>query len=112
MWRGRSDGSAESFDSIDDAIDDLDYAAMHSKFLFGRTIRICSRLVQEGYMTREQGLDLAKRYDGEFPRRYLGQICDFLSMSEGEIRDTLDLHKNSELWEKQKDRWIPRFLPQ
>lgn len=111
-WYGRSDGSVESFDSIDDAIDDLDYAAMHSKFLFGRTIRICSRLIQGGHMTRERGLELAKKYDGEFPVRHMPEICDFLGMTEKEIRRILDLHKNSELWEKGSDgTWVPRFAP-
>ena len=104
-WWGRSDGSFEGFDSIDDAIDDLDYYMMHVKFGFGRATRMASRLIQNGHMTRGQGIELAKRYDGEFPRRYLPQICDYLGMTEMEIRETANLHKNPEIWDGNKLRW-------
>jgi N-acetyl sugar amidotransferase len=106
-WWGRSDGSFEGFDSIDDAIDDLDYYMMYIKFGFGRATRMASRLIQNGHMTREQGLELVKRYDGEFPRRYLPQICDYLGMTEREIRDTAELHKNPEIWDGDKLRNPP-----
>jgi len=111
-WWGRSDGSFEGFDSIDDCIDDLDYYMMHIKFGFGRATRMASRLIQNGHMTREQGLELVRRYDGEFPRRYLPQICDYLGMTEQEIRDTADLHRNAEIWKKEGGEWKLRYPPQ
>ena len=98
-WWGRSDGSFEGFDSIDDMIDDLDYYMMYIKFGFGRATRMASRLIQNGHMTREQGLELVRKYDGEFPRRYLSQICEYLGMTEQEIHDVADKHRNEEIWE-------------
>ena len=52
LWWGKSDGSFEGFDSIDDKIDDLDYYMMHIKFGFGRATRMASRMIQNGHLTR------------------------------------------------------------
>ena len=128
-WWGRSDGSFEGFDSIDDMIDDLDYYMMYIKFGFGRATRMASRLIQNGHMTREQGLELVRRYDGEFPRRYLSGICEYLGMTEAEIRDVADKHRNEEIWRREstgtgdisdmqmgelhglEERWVLRHPP-
>ena len=79
-WGGdpyeRSDGSFVGWDSIDDCIDDLDFYMMHIKFGFGRATRMASRLIQGGHMTREEGLKLVRKYDGEFPTMYLTQILE------------------------------------
>jgi N-acetyl sugar amidotransferase len=105
QWWGRSDGSFEGFDSIDDCIDDLDYWMMYLKFGFGRATRMASRLIQNGHLTREQGLELVKRYDGEPPTRYRTEICDYLGMSWDEIVATADLHRNPEIWMQENAEW-------
>jgi N-acetyl sugar amidotransferase len=110
-WWGKSDGSFEGFDSIDDMIDDLDFYLCHPKFLFGRSIRMASRLIQGGHMTREQGLVLARKFDGEFPRTYLPEILDYLGMDERELHATIDKHRNDELWKHEGGVWIPRYQP-
>ncbi|RJR37232.1 MAG: N-acetyl sugar amidotransferase [Desulfobacteraceae bacterium] len=110
-WWGRSDGSFEGFDSIDDQIDTLDFYMCYPKFLFGRSTRMASRLIQGGHMTREQGLQLVKQYDGEFPRTYLPEILDYLGMNERELRATIDLHRNDELWKNEGNGWEPRYKP-
>lgn len=105
----RSDGSYENRDSIDDCIDDLDYFMMDCKFSFGRAARFASRSIQNGHLTREEGLEYARKYDGEFPRRYLKQICEYLDVTPEEIHKIADLHRNSELWYKEGNIWHRRF---
>ena len=106
-WWGKSDGSFEGFDSIDDEIDDLDYYMMWIKFGFGRATRMASRLIQRGYMTREEGLRLVRRYDGENPLTYLDHVLDYLDMTENEYLDIVEKHKNPELWEDGRLRHQP-----
>lgn len=104
---GKSDGSFEGFDSIDDKIDDLDYYMMHVKFGFGRATRMASRMIQNGHMTREQGLELVRRYDGEFPESYLPDVLEYLQMTRTELEGVVDLHRNPELWDGRKLRFPP-----
>src|SRR3990167_4430071 len=89
---GRSDGSFEGFDSIDDSIDDLDYYMMFKKFGFGRATRMASRLIQYGHLTREKGLEYVERYDGEFPTKYLPQILQYIDMSMQELKSLIEKH--------------------
>ena len=106
-WWGTSDGSFEGFDSIDDKIDDLDYYMMHVKFGFGRATRMASRMIQNGHLTREQGLELVRRYDGEYPESYLPDVLEYLQMTRKELDDVVDLHRNPELWDGHTLRFPP-----
>ncbi len=110
-WWGKSDGSFEGYDSIDDKIDDLDFYMMHIKFGFGRATRQASRLIQNGHLTREQGLELVRLYDGEFPETYLGDVLEYLSMDRDELMRTVDLHRNPEIWKKEGAEWKLRHPP-
>jgi hypothetical protein len=103
----RSDGSFEGYDSIDDMIDGLDFWMMHQKFLFGRSIRMASRMIQNGHMTREEGLRLVRKFDGEFPMMYLPAVLDYLGMTRRELEDVAAKHRNPELWNGDKPRYTP-----
>jgi len=94
-WRwGRSDGSFEGFDSLDDAIDDLDFFLMMKKFGFGRATRMASRLIQYGHMTREEGMKYVDKYDGEFPETYLPVVLKYLRMTRGELEEIVEQHRD------------------
>jgi hypothetical protein len=94
-WWGKSDGSFEGFDSIDDKIDDLDFYMMYVKFGFGRATRMASRLIQYGHMTREQGERLVKQYDGEFPQTYLKDVLEYMNMSRDELDEVIKAHRGT-----------------
>lgn len=113
LWpNGKSDGSFEGFDSIDDKIDDLDYFMMHVKFGFGRASRMASRLIQCGHMTRNDGLELARYDDGEWPSTYLPDVLAYLNMDEAELRQVIDQHRNPEIWDKADGTWKLKHPPQ
>ena len=108
----RSDGSFEGYDSVDDKVDGLDFFMMGIKFGFSRCTRIASRLIQSGQITREEGLKLVRQYDGEFPEMYIGDVLEYLSMTRGELEETIELHRNPELWEKVGKKWNLKYPPQ
>lgn len=102
---GRTEGTFTRHDSLDDKIDDVYYYMQYIKFGFGRAIRDASRLIQNGHMTREEGLEWAVKYDGEFPRKYLADVLEYLSMTEKEFEEIVDKHRNKEIWVQEKGRW-------
>tara|TARA_B100000686_G_scaffold347900_1_gene437673 strand:+ start:518 stop:1657 length:1140 start_codon:yes stop_codon:yes gene_type:complete len=109
---GRTDGTFNDFDSLDDKIDNLYYYTQFIKFGFGRTIRDASRMIQNGQMTREEGLELARKYDGEFPSNYHADHLDYLDLSETEFTEVIDLHRNPEVWLQDGNQWKLRFSPE
>ena len=102
---GRTDGTFTNFDSLDDKIDTLYYHMQYVKFGFGRAVRDASRMIQNGHITRKQGLEYAKLYDFEFPRTYFEDQKEYLGMSAEEIHDLVDLHRNQEIWHKKDSAW-------
>jgi len=107
--RGRTPGTFTDFDSLDDKSDDLYYYMQYVKFGFGRAVRDACRFIQNGHMTRKQGLEMARTYDGEFPREHLAEMLDYLSMTEQELLETIDLHRNPELWDRVDGEWRLRY---
>lgn len=102
---GRTPGTFTDFDSLDDKSDNLYYHMQFVKFGFGRAVRDACRMIQNDQMTREEGLDLAHRYDAEFPEEHLGAMLDYLGMDRDELTATIDLHRNPELWRKGGGGW-------
>jgi N-acetyl sugar amidotransferase len=107
-WWGRSDGSFEGFDSIDDKIDGVDFFLMYHKFGFGRTTRVASRMIQCGHMSRADGLILRRCYDGEVPEQYGSEVCEYLgvALNTGESQEIVERHRNPAIFIKEGGRWL------
>jgi N-acetyl sugar amidotransferase len=110
--KGRTDGTFTDFDSLDDKIDNLYYYMQFIKFGFGRATRDASRQIQNGHMTRAEGLELVRKYDDEFPATNLAENLDYLDLAEPELREIVDLHRNREIWKFEGNRWELRFPPE
>jgi hypothetical protein len=108
---GRSDGTFTNFDSLDDKIDNIYYYMQFIKFGFGRTVRDCSRFIQNGHMTREEGLKNTLSYDSEYPKTGLAESLDYLGLTESEFNNIVDRHRNNEIWEFSGNQWKLRFPP-
>lgn len=107
--KGRTTGTFTDFDSLDDKIDALYYYMQFIKFGFGRTVRDASRLIQNGHITREQGLKHAHQYDDEFPQEYIDDVLKYLDLTEKEFHEIVDKHRNPEVWDKVNGEWKLHF---
>lgn len=109
---GRTDGTFTNFDSLDDKIDTLYYHMQYVKFGFGRALRDAARMIHNGHLTREQGLEYVRQFDHEPPRVYLQDQLDYLRMTESELNHIIDMHRNPEIWTRDGDEWRLRFPPE
>ncbi|WP_157111167.1 N-acetyl sugar amidotransferase [Candidatus Nucleicultrix amoebiphila] len=76
----RTPGTYSKYNSIDDKIDDLHYFTTYIKFGIGRASYDAAQEIRSGDITREEGIALVKRYDGEFPERFFDEILSYLSL--------------------------------
>ena len=109
--KGRTDCTFTNYDSLDDKIDNLYYYMQFIKFGFGRAVRDASRLIQNGHLTREEGLELARKYDDEFCYEHFDEVLDYLDLTRDEFFKIVDQHRNPEIWKKSESRWILRNPP-
>ena len=111
--RGRTSGTFQGFDSLDDKFDDLYYYMQFIKFGFGRCVRDTSRFIQNNHMTRSEALKHCQKYDGEFPEYYFDDILDYLRLTTDEFYSIVDKHRNDEIWKNEGGDWKLRYpLPQ
>lgn len=82
---------------------------MYLKFGFGRCTQDACIDIRRGALTRKQALALVKKYDGEYPEPYIFEYLEYFDMTIEEFEATLDLHANTELFEKKNRRWVPKF---
>jgi N-acetyl sugar amidotransferase len=76
----RTPGTYSKYNSIDDKIDDLHYYTTYIKFGIGRASYDASQEVRSGDLEREEAVSLIKRYDGEFPERFMDELLQYLSL--------------------------------
>ncbi|MGE4553992.1 MAG: N-acetyl sugar amidotransferase [Desulfovibrionaceae bacterium] len=101
----RTEGTYSKYNSIDDKIDDLHYYTTHIKFGLGRASYDASQEIRNLHLTREEGVLLARQFDGERPKRYLPEVLEYLDMTE-EAFDTLcDRFRPPHLWTRDGGEW-------
>lgn len=78
----RTPGTYSKYNSIDDRIDDFHYYTTFIKFGIGRATYDTAREIRNEEITREEGVALVRKYDGEFPERFAEEIFRYLSLPE------------------------------
>jgi N-acetyl sugar amidotransferase len=81
----RTPGTYSKYNSIDDRIDDFHYHTTYIKFGIGRATYDAAQEVRSDDITRDEAVALVRRFDGEFPDRFVDEILRYLSVSEDEL---------------------------
>ena len=53
---------------------------------------------------REEGIALVRRFDGEFPRKYFSEACDYMGLTEAEALAIIEKWRNHEVWDGERLR--------
>jgi N-acetyl sugar amidotransferase len=118
----RTPGTYSKYNSIDDRIDDFHYYTTYLKFGIGRATYDASQEIRSGDITRDEGVALVRRFDGEFPERFAEEVFAYLSMPPKEYprastqfeqpvvtREYFtrlgDRHRSPHLWQWQDGGW-------
>ena len=81
----RTPGTYSKYNSIDDKIDDLHYWTTHVKFGIGRATFDASQEIRNKDITRDEGVALVKRFDGEFPERFIDELLEYMNITKEEF---------------------------
>jgi len=123
----RTPGTYSKYNSIDDKIDDFHYYTTYIKFGIGRATYDSAQEIRSGEITREEGVALIRRYDGEFPERFADEIFDYLSIGEDDFPEAhkmfdqpimdhdsfmglADKARSPHLWEFKNGAWSLRHV--
>ena len=81
----RTPGTYSKYNSIDDRIDDLHYLTTGIKFGIGRASYDAAQEIRSGDINREEGIALVKKFDHEYPERFVEEMFNYLSIDKKEF---------------------------
>ncbi len=81
----RSTGSYTNYCDLDDKMGDLHWYTYFIKFGIGRASYEAPRELWHGELTREEAVEIVKKYDGEWPERFEDELMRYLSIPEEEF---------------------------
>ena len=108
----RTPGTYSKYSSIDDKMDDLHYLTTYIKFGIGRATYDAAQEIRSGDITREEGVALVRKFDGEFPTRFIEELFDYLSvpqfpkMTLDYFMDLADRFRSDHLWDGKRLRHV------
>lgn len=103
---GRSEGTYTKYVSLDDKLDGFHWYLSFMKFGMGRASRDAQQDIRRHHITRDEGVALVKRYDGEFPKRFFNWFLQYLDITEDFFWEVMDCYRaRSNVWKKEEREW-------
>jgi len=101
----RTEGTYSKYASLDDKLDGFHYYLGYIKFGIGRATADSAHEIRDGKITREEGIQLVKKFDGEFPKRHFDVLLKYCGISEEEFYEFVDSWRSPHLWKNEKNLW-------
>ena len=103
---GRSEGTYTKYVSLDDKLDGFHWYLSYIKLGMARASRDAQQDIRRHHVTREEGVALTLRYDGEFPERHFQWFLDYVDMTEDYFWEVCDYYRSlSKVWKKVNGEW-------
>jgi len=78
---------------------------MFAKFGIGRATSDAAHQIRDGIISRDEGVDLVQKYDGEFPNLYLKDSLEYLDMDMDVLTNIIDKFRRLIVWKKNNNTW-------
>jgi N-acetyl sugar amidotransferase len=98
-------GTYVPYSSLDSNLVPLNQMLKHIKFGFGLCTDYACYEIREGKITREEAIDLVKKYDGKCDIRYIKKFCDYIGISVDEFWRVANSFRGA-MWEKKNENWV------
>jgi len=78
-------GGYWNFEQLDDEFPVIGHYLKFQKFGYGRATDQACRDIRAGHITREEGFELAQKYDGQLNPLYIERFCKYIGITEEEF---------------------------
>lgn len=94
---------------MDDEIPVVSHLLKYLKYGYGRATDQACRDIRWGYITREEGLRLVKKYDGHCNPDYIKRYCNYIGITIEEFWKVADSFRGPNIWKKVNGKWQLMF---
>ena len=105
----RNEGTYSKYASLDDKLDGFHYYLAYIKFGIGRATSDCAHEIRDGHLTREEGVALVHKYDGEFPKKYFNEFLEYCDITEEHFWKVIDSWRSPHLWKMENGKWELKY---
>jgi len=107
---GRSEGTYTKYVSLDDKLDGFHWYLSYMKFGMGRASRDVQTDIRRHHITREEGVSLVKRYDGEFPKNHFKWFLWYADINEDFFWEVCNFYRSlSNVWNEKNGKWQLKY---
>jgi len=100
---GPVEGTYTNYENLDEKMHGLHDYLKFVKYGFGRATDHANIDIRNQRITREEGLELVKKYDGKYPHFGVNSFIEYSGMSKIEIDSIIDNFTNPILFKQNKD---------
>lgn len=94
-------GGYWNFEQLDDETPIIGHYLKYIKFGYGRATDQACRDIRLGYIARDEGLELAEKYDGRINPDYIERFCEYIGIGRDEFHRVCESFRGK-LFEKEK----------
>jgi len=109
-WKPAQQSFERTYRTISN-LDDMHENGIHDylkfiKFGYGRGSDHACKDIRAGVMTREQGIEMVRKYDHVKPRRDLERWLEYVGMTEDEFDTICDTFRDPRVWHLDNGQWV------
>ena len=105
----RSEGTYSKYTEIDDKIVPFHFYMTFIKFGIARATEDACQEIRNQKITREEGVNLVRKFDSEFPNKNLKEFLSYINIEEKTFFSKVDEFRSPHLWEFSKGVWKLKY---
>jgi len=105
----RTEGTYSKYASLDDKLDGFHYYLAYIKFGIGRATSDTAHEIRDNKITREEGVALVKKFDGEFPKRYYKAFLEYCDITDALFKEVIESWRSDHLWQNSNGEWRLKY---
>lgn len=103
-------GDISNASMLDEEFTNINMMLKYYKFGFGRTTDLVNEKIRDGKLSREEGINIVKKYDGVCSDRIIESFCEYVGIKVDQFWFIAHQWVNQELFEIQSNaRPLPKF---
>lgn len=99
-------GDLWGFSALDEEFRIVNQLVKYVKLGFGHVTDQACEAINLGWMNRDEGIELVKKYDGRCDPSYIKSYCKYLDITEEQFWELVEKFRNRDIWKKdQNGEW-------
>lgn len=96
-------GGIASYVALDDDFVFVNQMIKFIKFGFGKATQEIGVAIRDGLISRKEGMELVKKYDGKCHKKYIQKLANYLEITFEELMEIIESFRNQELFYKDEN---------